>query len=188
MARALVLLAEGFEEIEAVSAIDVMRRGGIDVVVAALSGDLFVPGSRGMTLAADVALDDVPDAASFDAVVLPGGALGMRNLRADDRVADLLREMNAAGKCVAAICAAPIVLGAAGVISDKRYTCYPSCEGDVGAPNYTDGTAVVEDGNLLTSRGPGTAMAFGVALVRKLAGAETARRVADGLLFQADAL
>lgn len=183
MAKALVILAEGFEEIEAVSAIDIMRRGCIDVTTAALSDDCFVQGSRGIPISADASLDELLEGIDdFDAVILPGGALGMRNLKGDSRVAGILRKMDSEGKLIAAICAAPIVLGDAGVIGNRNYTCYPSCEDDIEAPNYVDDKPVVTDGNLITSRGPATAMAFGIELVRRLAGDAPANKVAQGLL------
>lgn len=175
----LVPLAEGFEEIEAITVIDVLRRGGIDVCSVAIGKSLNVLGSRGITVTADKIWDDI-DWKSFDGIVLPGGGDGTKNLAGDPRIAEAVRVFDKAGKLVAAICAAPMVLGFAGILKGRKATCYPSCEGPLGNAYVTD-QKVVEDGNLITSQGPGTAMDFALALVRKLAGEQTAKAVCNGL-------
>lgn len=175
----LVPLAEGFEEIEAVTVIDVLRRGGIDVCPVSISKSANVLGSRGITVTADRIWDDI-DWKSFDGIVLPGGGEGTKNLAADPRIAEVVRAFDKTGKLVAAICAAPMVLGFAGILRGRKATCYPSCEGPLGDA-YVSDRKVVEDGNLITGQGPGTAMDFALALVRKLAGEQTAKSVCNGL-------
>jgi 4-methyl-5(b-hydroxyethyl)-thiazole monophosphate biosynthesis len=178
--RVLVPLASGVEELEAVTIIDVLRRGGIDVTSAALADDLSVKGSRGVTLLADAAWSSL-DPAGFDALVLPGGGKGTENLAADPRIQEAVIAFNEAGKFIAAICAAPTVLAEAGVLEGRRATCYPTCAKQLGA-SYDDAAPVIADGNVITSQGPGTAMLFSLVLVQHFAGDDAARRVADGLL------
>lgn len=179
--RVLVPLANGVEELEAVTIIDVLRRGGIDVTSASLTDALPVRGSRGVTLLAD-ALWSSLDPAEFDALVLPGGGKGTEALIADSRILDAVAAFNEADKYVAAVCAAPTVLAEAGILDGRRATCYPTCANQLGT-SYDD-APVIADGNVITSQGPGTAMLFSLVLVQHLAGDEAAQRVADGLLTQ----
>lgn len=167
MHKVLVLLAQGCEEIEAVTIIDILRRAGLEVTSAGLDG-LPVRGSHGVTLLPDTSLDSAINR-GFDMVVLPGGMPGTDNLRADKRVIALLQKMAQQGKYVAAICAAPSVLATAGLLDGRNATCYPTCLD--GFPDVNLQTAaVVEDGKLITSRSPGTAMDFALTLVERLAG------------------
>ncbi|HRT29231.1 MAG TPA: DJ-1/PfpI family protein [Kiritimatiellia bacterium] len=177
--RVLVPLADGVEEIEAVTVIDVLRRGGIEVVSAALGHDRSVAGSRDVVLLADTVWDEL-EIDSFGAIVLPGGGLGTENLAADQRVLATLRAFAESDKFVAAICAAPTVLAQAGVLKGRRATCYPACAEALG--KAYDEAPVIADGHIITSQGPGTAMLFALVLVRHFADEETARKVADGLL------
>lgn len=178
MHKVLVLLAPGCEEIEAVTIIDILRRAGISVVSAGLDEQMVVA-SHGVKLVADYALDSALQQ-SFDMVVLPGGMPGTDILRNDRRVIELVQKMNAQGKYVAAICAAPSVLAAAGLLDGRRATCYPTCLD--GYPQVALQTsAVVEDGRLITSRSPGTAMDFALALVERLAGSARRQEVEAGL-------
>ncbi len=175
--RVLVPLAEGFEEIEAVSIIDVLRRASIEVVTAALATSP-VRGSHGIAVTADARLDEVRGD-DFDAVVLPGGMPGSRTLRDDERVRAIVRDAAGANKLVAAICAAPIALEAAGVLSGKRATSFPG--NALPSARYVE-ERVVTDGELITSRGPGTALEFALALVERLKGAETANKLRADML------
>jgi len=179
MARVCVPLARGFEEIEAVSLIDVMRRGGIEVVVAGVNEEL-VTGANGITVKADTDIKYVI-ADDLDMIVLPGGWEGTHVLAENETVQELLREMKAKDKIVGAICAAPFALKQAGVLN-PHYTCYPSVEEQIGTEGYTDKEKVVIDGNVMTSRGPGTAICFGLAIVKKLVGEETYQELREGLL------
>lgn len=166
MPHVLVPLADGCEEIETITIIDLLRRADIEVTTAALQGT-DVTGSHGIRIGADAQLADVLGH-DFDMVVLPGGLPGATHLEADQRLRELLRTMAGAGKSTAAICAAPRVLAAAGLLDGRRATSFPGfLDGyDV---DYRD-DAVVEDGNLITSRGPGTAMDFALALIARLRG------------------
>ena len=177
MPKALVLLAEGFEEIEAVTIVDVLRRAQVLVHVAALKG-APVRGSHGIEIVPDGSLAEI-DASGFDAVVLPGGMPGSKNLRDDARVLAVVREFDAAGKLVAAICAAPIALEAAGVLRGRRATSYPGNE--LPSAAYSE-ERVVEDGNLVTSRAPGSALEFALRLVARLVSPEASGRLGASML------
>ena len=179
MAKVAVLLANGFEEIEAVTIIDVLRRADIEVVAAALEGDSAL-GSHDIGVSADCKIDDVK-ADELDAVVLPGGMPGAEKLRDDARVKQLLQEVARKKKLVCAICAAPIALDAAGVIAGRRATSYPGFELP-DADYVTD--RVVEDENLVTSRGPGTALEFALTLVRRLVSHEKATELRQRMLVR----
>ena len=179
MAKVLVPLAEGCEELEAVTIIDLLRRAGIEVTTAGLTPGI-VKASRGVQLVPDVTLD-VALQDDYDMVVLPGGMPGAANLKADPRIIQLLKDMAAAGKYTAAICAAPMVLAEAGVLSGKQATCYPGFLDTL--PEITiSSAAVVQDGKVLTSRGPGTAMDFALALVETLVGADKRQQVEAALV------
>jgi 4-methyl-5(b-hydroxyethyl)-thiazole monophosphate biosynthesis len=181
--RVLVPLAEGFEEIEAVTIVDVLRRAGIEVVTAGLRPGP-VKGAHGMALAADAELASVqPD--SFDAVVLPGGMPGTRHLMRDERVLAAVRKVHAAGKTTAAICAAPLVLDAAGIVGGLPITAHPSVHGELAHAELRPTTRVVRSGNVITSQGPGTALEFSLALVAELAGPGPAKELAAGMLVPA---
>lgn len=178
MARVLVPLADGCEELEAVTIIDILRRGGIEVVAAGLKPGP-VRGSRGVTLLPDKDLEHVQHQ-FFDLVALPGGKAGMEALRADPRIISLLKHQASEGRHVAAICAAPAVLAEAGLLTGKRATSYPGfLEGVTDVDLRTD--PVVCDEKLITSRGPGTALDFALELVEELAGRETRQEVERAL-------
>jgi protein deglycase len=179
MPKVLVPLAQGCEEIEAVTVIDILRRAGIEVVSAGLDAHP-VRASRGTVLLPDTTLDAALKQ-NFDMIVLPGGQPGTNNLKADARIISLLQHMAQQGKHVAAICAAPSVLASAGLLDGKRATSFPgSLDGFARVHRQT--SAVVEDGHLITSRGPGTAMDFALALVEKLAGKAKRQEVEAGLV------
>ena len=161
MPTALVILADGFEELEAFAPVDLMRRGGIEVTVASLNENRHPTGRSNITTHADVALSAV-QGRLFDLVFLPGGA-GVKNLRADPRVKDLLLQHQAAGRWLAAICAAPTVLNDAGLLVNRRYTAHFSVADELSAILASE--RVVTDGNVTTSRGAGTAVEFGLHLV-----------------------
>lgn len=180
MASVLVPLAPGFEEIEAVSVIDVMRRGGIEVVTASLESDQQVTGANGITLLANNQLQYVTPE-EFDMIVLPGGHNGAVAFKESDKIQAILKSFDANNKPIGAICAAPIALAEAGLIKNS-YTCYPSYEEEIGKEKFTDKERVVVDGNITTSRGPGTAICFGLSIVKQLVGEETYMQLKKGLL------
>jgi len=169
MASVLVPLAPGCEELEAITIIDLLRRAGVEVVAAGLS-EGPVTASRGSVLLPDTTLD-VALQRDYDMVVLPGGQPGANNLEADPRIGKLLQDMSGAGKYTAAICAAPKVLAAAGLLQDRQATGFPGVLDAMDVPGMhlrTD--AVVTDGKIVTSRGPGTAMDFSLHLIELLMG------------------
>ena len=180
MATILIPIAKGFEEIEAVSLIDVLRRGGLEVLVKGIDFD-EIEGANKIVLKTDGILDENINADMLDMIVLPGGWGGTNILAENETIQLLLKEMDAKGKSVGAICAAPFALNRAGVLKDN-YTCYPSVEKQIKKSGYTDSKKVVIDGNVMTSRGPGTAICFGIEIVRKFEGNEVADGLKKGLL------
>lgn len=173
--KILIPLAEGFEEIEAITVIDILRRADIEVVVAGLK-DGIIDGSHKVGVQPDAGLDSV-DPDEFDGLVLPGGFPGYANLEKDDRVLNIVKRMSRAGKFVAAICCAPYVLIKAGILQGKRATVSPSGKARVAACARYSEDRVVVDGNLVTSRSPGTAMEFALKLVEILAGEEKMKQI-----------
>jgi 4-methyl-5(b-hydroxyethyl)-thiazole monophosphate biosynthesis len=180
VATVLVPIAQGCEELEAVTVIDLLRRAGIDVVTAGLE-DGPVTASRGVRLLADMTLDEALTR-DYDMVVLPGGGPGSDRLDADSRIRDLLVKMANSGKFTAAICAAPKVLKSAGLLEGKDATCYPGVLDNADIPGLDTDQAVVQDGKIVTSRGPGTAMDFALTLIENLTDRNTRDQVEAGLV------
>lgn len=180
MSKVLVPLADGFEEIEAISIIDVLRRGGIKVITASLGEKKEVKGAHDIVVLADVEIKSV-DVSTLDMIVLPGGWDGTLALRDDVSVQQILRTMDKEAKLIGAICAAPLALHSAGVLK-HNYTCYPTIETQIREDGFSDKEMVVEDANVMTSRGPATAICFGLQIVKKLAGKEKYEEVKSGLL------
>ncbi len=181
MSRVLVPIAEGFEEIEAVSIIDVLRRAEVEVLVASLNNKALVKGANGITIETDLEVKDVI-VDEIDMIILPGGWDGTYALADDENIQRLLKEMDAEGKNIAAICAAPFALNKAGVLK-QNFTCYPSVEEQIREDGYQgDKTMVVEDGNVMTSRGPATAICFALQIVKKLKGEEVYKTLKAGVL------
>jgi 4-methyl-5(b-hydroxyethyl)-thiazole monophosphate biosynthesis len=177
----MIPIATGFEELEAVVLIDVMRRGGIEVTVASVKGEPEVTGAHGITLKCDRAAEGI-GADDIDMIVLPGGWGGTDVLAEDANIQNLLKAMDAKEKPIGAICAAPFALEKAGVLK-QNFTCYPSVEEQIRTEGYRgDASHVVTDGNVMTSRGPGTAICFGLQIVKKLVGEETCAQLKEGLL------
>lgn len=175
-----VLLADGFEEIEAITSIDVLRRAGLNTKTLALR-DAKVTGANNVAIEADSLLSDEMSS-QFDMIVLPGGLPGAEHLRDDARVIEMVSKHYKAGKHVAAICAAPIVLGKAGILEGKMATCYPSFEKQLIGANVSEERVVV-DGKIITSRGPGTSLEFALTLVKELKGQTTRDELAAGMIF-----
>ena len=172
-------LAEGCEELEAVTIVDLLRRGGIEVVVAGLR-EGTVTASRGVRIVPDMSLDEALKL-DYDMVALPGGLPGADHLAADRRLTDLLRRMDESGRFVGAVCAAPRVLARSGLLRGRTATAYPGILQQEGHPDIS-GDAVIRDGTVITSRAAGTAMDFALALIEALAGRETRDTVERGLV------
>jgi 4-methyl-5(b-hydroxyethyl)-thiazole monophosphate biosynthesis len=181
MASVLVPLAQGCEELEAVTIIDLLRRAGIDVTTAGLD-DQPVRASRGVVLIPDATLDEALKR-DYDMVVLPGGLPGADHLDQDPRIQTLLKKMSHSEKFIAAICAAPKVLASAGLLDGKRATAYPGTLEKLNLRNTTLASEpVVKDGKVITSRGPGTAMDFALTLIENLVSEEKRKEVEAGLV------
>ncbi len=183
--KAVVLLADGFEEVEAITPVDLLRRAGIQVDVVGVS-NRDVIGSHGIRLTTDITLDEMEDSKLPDVIILPGGMPGTTNLASDADVEHLLRRQAQDGRLIAAICAAPVlVLGAKGLLKGRRFTCFPGLESHPHDGKWED-ARVVCDGSLITSRGPGSAAEFSIAIIRHFLGnqaAEDVRRTTQQLEF-----
>ena len=174
---ALVLLAPGFEEIEATCPIDLLRRAEVQVTVAAVGEDLLVTGRSELTLHADCPLSEV-SGQEFDLLVLPGGP-AVFELREQPRVLDLIRRFHLEGRIIGAICAAPLLLLDAGLLPGPRYTAHGSVADEL--PDLVTGSETITEGTLITSRGAGTAVSFGLALIRALCGHEPAEAIRQSI-------
>lgn len=179
MSKIIVPVATGFEEIEAVTIIDVCRRAGIEVTVAGVDTK-SVTGANNITIECDCVIDTL-NGSDFNMIVLPGGFGGTEILSSNEKVQSLLKEFGANDKFIGAICAAPFALNKAGVLN-QNYTCYPSVEEQIRLEGYSDNKKVVIDGKVITSRGPGTSICFGLEIVKILEGQETYEMLRGGLL------
>jgi protein deglycase len=182
MKTACVLLADGFEEVEAVTPIDYLRRAGVDVKILGVTGR-SVAGSHGIKMEAELGSEGFSK--DFDCVVVPGGGRGADNIAASPEAVFLIKRHFAAGKLVAAICAAPAVVlhGACGILQGRRFTCFPGLEAKVTGATFSQDRVVV-DGKLVTSRAAGTSGEFAFAIVRELVGPEAARDLAEKVLLR----
>ncbi len=179
MKRAAILLADGFEEVEALTPADFLRRAGIEVTLLGVSGPT-AEGGHGIQVETDETVEEFSGA--LDMVIIPGGMPGASNVAASEEAVKLIRQVDNDSGYIAAICAAPaVVLAANGLLHGKSYTCYPGFEKQVEEGRFVQ-DRVFTDGTLITSRGPGTAGEFAVTLIEKLAGKETAQKVAQGTL------
>lgn len=177
---AVVFLAEGFEDIEAVTVVDVLRRGGVDVITASVGESLDVRSAHGIVMRADRRLSDLGDDL-WSAVVLPGGMPGTANLASSPEVVSALRRHAEAGHLVCAICAAPTVLVSAGVLPPGVHvTCYPTCSVDLDRPSAN--VPVVSDSNFITGQGPGSALLFSLVVLQALMGESVASKTAQKMV------
>ena len=177
--KALVPLADGFEEVEAFAIVDVLRRGGVEVVTAALGPKPSATSAHGVVVSTDAVFADALEN-EYAAIILPGGAEGTKNLKESEALLERLRQQKGMGGLVCAICAAPTVLDAAGVIDDEEVTCYPSCRKELG--RRAARAPVVADGQIITGTGPGTALLFSLAVLAHLKGDRIAHGIASGML------
>lgn len=182
MKKVLVFLAEGFETIEALSVVDVCNRAKVTCHACSLTEKRTVNSAHGTMVLCDKLISD-NDLETYDAIVLPGGMPGSTNLRDNERVQSLIKKYNKENKIVAAICAAPIALAKAGVIEGKTVTSYPGFKEELGNVNYVEEDTVVVDGNIITSRGPATALVFGLEILKELGYSKEAEEIREGMLI-----
>ena len=179
MTRVLVPLSDGTEEIEAVIVIDTLRRANWEVVAVGMKKGI-VTASRGVKIVPDAAFDDI-DPSTFDILVVPGGAKGVENFLQEERLHEAIRRLHRAGKIVAAVCAGPLVLQQAGVLSGCKVTCHPDHAAKITQAQWMNEPVVI-DGNIMTSQGPGTCFKFALAILSKVEGPEKAKAVARGMI------
>ena len=180
MKKVVLFLANGFEEIEALTVVDVLRRAEIECDMCSLAGEQVV-GAHNIKVVADITIENIKED-EYSALVLPGGMPGSTNLKECDKVISLVKKFNEDSKIVAAICAAPIVLGEAKVIEKRKITSYPGFEEELAEGIYCE-DLVVEDDNMVTSRGPATAIYFALKLVEKIAGKDIYEQLKDDMLL-----
>ena len=182
MSKLGIFMADGCEEIEGLTVVDLVRRAGIEIEMISVNGKKNVTGSHKITFQTDIDKADA-DYTSYDGIVLPGGMPGTTHLMEDETVNRVIREFASEGKLVAAICAAPSVLGNAGLLAGKTATCYPGVEGKLtGADFVTD--PVAKDGNIITSRGLGTAIDFAAEIVAYLKDQEAAKSLKESIVYR----
>lgn len=182
MKNVFLFLAEGFEEIEAITTIDLLRRAGLAVLTVAVGDSLEVAGAHNIRIIADTHIRDT-DFASADAFVLPGGLPGVTNLEASSKLLDLLRQGYAGGKLLAAICAAPSILGGLGFLEGRPAVCYPSFEEKLGGYIPSASPVVVSD-NIITACSAGVTIDFALSIITALLGSEAAERVAKAIIIK----
>ena len=182
MAKLVLFMADGFEEIEGLTVVDVLRRGGVEVTTVSIMEHRVVESSHGVKIYADAMYADV-DFSAYDGLVLPGGMPGTTNLMGHDGVNEQIRAYAAAGKLVAAICAAPTVLGQAGLLKNIPATCFPGCEDKLNAAQYTQ-TQVEHHGNIITGQAMGAAIPFALEILKTVAGQQSAEKVASSIVFK----
>lgn len=177
-----VLLGTGFEETEAITPIDLMRRAGIQVLTVGINGSI-ITGSHGIGIQTDILLSEM-DLTNMDMIVLPGGLGGVTSVRASQEALEALRFAWENDKYVAAICAGPTVLADLGITDGKQCTCYPGCETGMGGAVMAENAAAIQDGKLITGTSAGCAVPFGLALIAALRGKEAAKTVADQIVIR----
>jgi protein deglycase len=179
MKKVVVVIAPGFEEIETITCVDILRRSGARLTMAGIENGIM-EGSRGVNILADCSLDEV-DPSEFDMIVLPGGQPGTTHLQNDPRVIRMVCAMNSSGKTIAAICAAPLVLQTAGILKGRRVTSHPSVRDQLNDVEYSENRVEV-DGHIVTSQSPGTAMEFAMKLIEILFGTDRVAIVNKGVI------
>ena len=182
MAKVYEFLATGFEDIEALIPLDIMRRAGVDFKTVSITGDLYVESAHGVSIKADMLIEDA-DMSDADLIMLPGGLPGATNLNAHNDVKKAIIEQNARGKMIGAICAAPMVLGGIGLLQGRRATCYPGFEKYLEGAEYTHELCTV-DGNITTGEGPAAALPYAYTLLAALTDRQTADQVAEGMMYK----
>jgi 4-methyl-5(b-hydroxyethyl)-thiazole monophosphate biosynthesis len=184
MKKTALIAADGFEEVEGLTIVDLLRRAGIVCDIVSLGGGEEITGSHGIRIIADRPFDGT-DFAGYDAVILPGGQPGTDTLLKDGRVIELLRRFAGEGKVTAAVCAAPTVLAAAGLLEGKKAVCYPGLEERLTGALVRYEPAV-QDGNIITGRGVGAAIFFALQIIRALEGEEAAKKIGEKIVFRVE--
>ena len=184
MKKVILFLAEGFEEVEALTVVDYLRRKNINVDTVSITEDNKVKGAHDIIVLADKTIDEIKDIGSYDAVIIPGGLPGATNLRDNDKVIDIVKKTDKYSGLVAAICAGPIVLERAGVINGKNVTSYPGFEEELKSGIYIEEN-VLRDCNIITARGPALAVDFAIEIIEYLLGEEKAKELKDDILYKA---
>ncbi len=182
MAKVYEFLADGFEDIEALGPVDILRRGGVEVQTVSIGGTLAVTSAHGVEVKADILFSDA-DLSDADLLLIPGGMPGARNIDGHEGVRRALLAHNAAGRSIGAICAGPMVLGHLGLLDGKCATCYPGFEKELAGAAYTAEPFTV-DGNIVTGKGPGATLAYSYALLAMLMGEQVARTVKEGMMYE----
>ncbi|HAE91563.1 DJ-1 family glyoxalase III [Tissierella praeacuta] len=182
MKKVILFLAEGFEEVEALTVVDYLRRKDVAVDTVSITEDNKVKGVHDIVVIADKVINSINDIDSYDAVIIPGGLPGATNLRDNHKVIDIVKKANRNGKLVAAICAGPIVLEKAGVIHGKNVTSYPGFEDELMSGIYID-DSVVRDCNIITAKGPALAVEFAIEIMRYLLGEEKVDELKKDILY-----
>lgn len=181
MKRVVVFLADGFEEIEGLTVVDLLRRAGVEVVTVSIKESKEINGAHGIVVMADKIIGDM-EFSRVDMVVLPGGMPGTLNLGNCEKVVEVVKEFDGLGKEVAAICAAPSILGDLGILEDKKAVCYPGFEERL-VKAFVCKEQVVADGHITTSRGMGTAIPFALKLIEKLINVEKAEEIKESIIY-----
>jgi len=182
MSKVLIILANGFEEVEALTVVDYLRRSGLEVKMVSTSGDLVVEGSHGIKVITDILIENIREVNNYRGIIIPGGLVGASNLRDDDRVVELVKAFNDLNRMVAAICAGPIVLGKAGILHGKNATSYPGFGNQLSGAKLKE-SIVVKDSNIITSRGPSTAVYFALKIIEYLQGEDRKRELRKAILL-----
>ncbi|MDR0941124.1 MAG: DJ-1/PfpI family protein [Bacteroidales bacterium] len=185
--QAFIFLAPGFEEIEAITVIDVLRRAGIEVVTVSIpdedDDEFWVEGAHGISVFSDIDFE-YANFKEGDILILPGGQPGTNNLNAHNGLKRIVQEYYDQKKCIAAICAAPLVLGEMGLLKGKKATCYPGYESQLIGAEYIKDQTIVVDGDIITANGPGAALEFALAVVAKVKDTETAQTLASQMMVR----
>ncbi len=182
MAKVYEFLATGFEDVEALAPVDILRRGGVEVKTVSISGSEWVESAHGVTIRADLMLEEIKDFSDADMLLLPGGMPGAQNLKDDSRIGQALLRHFKSGKQIGAICAAPMVLGALGILNGKQATCYPGFDKFLAGAEYTGELCTVDD-NITTGKGPAAAFVYSFKILEQLTSAEKADEVRNGMLI-----
>lgn len=180
--KVIVFLAEGYEEVEALTVVDYLRRMHIRVDTVSITGERKVKGAHDIVVLADKLINEIEDINTYHGVIIPGGLPGATNLRDSDKVIDLVKEVNKNKQLVAAICAGPVVLQQAGIIKDKKVTSYPGFEGELKDGIYKE-EPVITDGNIITARGPALAVDFAIEIVKYFLGNGKVEELKKNILY-----